>query len=208
MHARAAMGVLVLGFMGSGCPPQPVFEGAESGPDRPRPVVLNDDGGWCWFQDERALVQGQRLIFGSVAAGRYDRARRGAIEVTGVDLATGTTTRVRVNEAPLPPEGGYDDHNAPALVVRGDDRLLVVYSGHGTEDCFRHRVSRRSGDPTTWGEERSYSPSPSSRITYSNLHRLPGQENRILNFYRGLDDRSKPSRGRTTRAKPGRAAAS
>jgi hypothetical protein len=192
MHTRAAMGLLVLGVMGSGCPPQPVFDGAESGP-QPRPVVLNDDGGWCWFQDERALVQGQRLIFGSVAAGRYDRARRGAIEVTGVDLATGTTTRVRVNEAPLPPEGGYDDHNAPALVVRGDDRLLVVYSGHGTEDCFRHRVSRRSGDPTTWGEERSYSPSPSSRITYSNLHRLPGQENRILNFYRGLDDRSKPS---------------
>jgi hypothetical protein len=21
-----------------------------------KPVVLNDDAGWCWFQDERALV--------------------------------------------------------------------------------------------------------------------------------------------------------
>jgi hypothetical protein len=41
-------------------------------PARPRPVVLNDDGGWCWFQDERALVVGDRLVFGSVAAGRRD----------------------------------------------------------------------------------------------------------------------------------------
>jgi hypothetical protein len=30
-----------------------------------KPVVLNDDAGWCWFQDERALVVGDRLVFGS-----------------------------------------------------------------------------------------------------------------------------------------------
>ena len=39
------------------------------------PVVLNDDGGWCWFQDERALVVSGRLVFGSVAAGRRDPSR-------------------------------------------------------------------------------------------------------------------------------------
>ena len=26
------------------------------------PVVVNDDGGWCWFQDERALVIRDRLV--------------------------------------------------------------------------------------------------------------------------------------------------
>jgi hypothetical protein len=138
-------------------------------------------------------VVGDRLVVGSVAAGRHDPSRRGAVEVTGVDLATRTPTRVRLNERPLPPEDGYDDHNAPAFLVRGDGRLLAVYSGHGTENRFRYRVSQRPGDPTAWGEERSFVPSPSSRITYSNLHRLPGEKGRILNFYRGLDDLFKPS---------------
>jgi len=193
MCARVAVAVLALVCFGVGCEPpsRPGDTGHAS--DRRSPVVLNDDGGWCWFQDERALVLGQRLIFGSVAAGRDDPARRGAVEVTGVDLATGATTRVRLNETPLPPEGGHDDHNAPAFAVRGDGRLLAVYAGHGTENRFRYRVSRGPGDPTEWEEERSYSPSPSSRITYSNLHRLSGQRNRLLNFYRGLDDLSKPS---------------
>jgi len=40
------------------------------------PAVLNDDGGWCWFQDERAVVVGERLVFGSVASGRTDPSRR------------------------------------------------------------------------------------------------------------------------------------
>jgi hypothetical protein len=179
--------VLLLGPLGS-ARPSAVYEPAAAGL-----VVLNDDGGWCWFQDERALVVGGRLVFGSVAAGRYDPSRRGAVEVTGVDFATHVLTRVRLNESPLPPEDGYDDHNTPAFLVRHDARLLTVYAGHGTENRFRYRVSRRPGDPEAWGEERSFAPSPSSRVTYSNLHRLPGEDGRILNFYRGLDDLFKPS---------------
>ena len=163
-------------------------EGAPGGP-----VVLNDDGGWCWFQDERALVVGDTLVLGSVAAGRHDPGRLGAVELTAVDLATGATTRVRLNEAPLEPSGVYDDHDAPAFIVRRDGRLLAVYAGHGTENRFRYRVSSRAGDPGAWGDERSFSPSSSSRITYSNLHRVPGGGGRILNFYRGLDDFFKPS---------------
>jgi hypothetical protein len=154
---------------------------------------LNDDGGWCWFQDERALVVGDRLVFGSVASGRVVAERRGAVEVTGVDLSRGETTRVRLNETPLPPEDGYDDHDAPAFVVGGDGRLLAVYAAHGTENRFRYRVSARPGDPAAWGEERSFVPSSRSRITYSNLHRLGEESNRIYNFYRGLDDLFKPS---------------
>jgi hypothetical protein len=181
--------ILVLGFAVPGCEARP-RPGVEGGPE---PVVLNDDGGWCWFQDERALVVDHHLVFGSVAAGRHDPERQGAVEVTGVDLATGATTRVRLDDTPLPPEGGYDDHNAPAFVVRGDDRLLAVYAAHGTESRFRHRVSERPGDPTAWGKEQTFEPSPSSRITYSNLHRLAGEDGRVYNFYRGLDDLFKPS---------------
>jgi hypothetical protein len=161
--------------------------------DGPGPTVLNDDGGWCWFQDERAIVVGSQLIFGSVAAGRHDPARRGAVEITGVDLETGATTRFRLSDTPLPPAGGYDDHNAPALVVRGDGRLLAVFAAHGTENAFHYRVSKAPGEPGQWEGERVFSPSPSSRITYSNLHRLAREGGRVLNFFRGFDDLFKPS---------------
>ena len=47
------------------------------------PIVLNDDGGWCWFQDERALVVGDTLLVGSVASGRDDPERRGKMGLYG-----------------------------------------------------------------------------------------------------------------------------
>ena len=46
----------------------------------PVPQVLNDNGAWCWFQDERALVDPERglLVVGSIASvGGKDGDRRG-----------------------------------------------------------------------------------------------------------------------------------
>ncbi|HEY2945716.1 MAG TPA: BNR-4 repeat-containing protein, partial [Vicinamibacteria bacterium] len=157
------------------------------------PIVLNDDGGWCWFQDERALVVAGRLVFGSVAAGRSDPSRRDAVEATSVDLATGARTRFRLSAKPVEKAGRYDDHDAPAFVVRGDGRLLAVWAGHGYDNQVLSRVSLRPSDATAWSEERAFVPSPSSSITYSNLHRLAGERGRIYDFFRGLDNRFKPS---------------
>ncbi|HNV15774.1 MAG TPA: hypothetical protein PKL63_14025 [Dermatophilaceae bacterium] len=33
--------------------------------------MLNDDGAWSWFEDERAIIHNGKLIAGSVAAGRW-----------------------------------------------------------------------------------------------------------------------------------------
>jgi hypothetical protein len=157
------------------------------------PVVLNDDGGWCWFQDERAVVVGDRLVLGSVASGRTDPSRRGAVEATGVDLRGGAGTRFRLSSTPVAKPGGYDDHDAPAFAVRGDGRLLAVWAGHGFDDRILSRVSTRPGDPSAWGDESAFSPSAASRVTYSNLCRLSAEHGRIYDFFRGKDDRFKPS---------------
>ncbi len=157
------------------------------------PVVLNDDGGWCWFQDERALVVGDRLVFGSVAAGRSDASRRGTVEVTGVDLGTGARTRFRLSATPVERAERYDDHDTPAFVVRRDGRLVAVWTGHGFDNRILSRVSLRPGDASAWGDERVFVPTPSSSVTYSNLHRLAGERGRIYDFFRGLDNRFKPS---------------
>ncbi|HEU4840221.1 MAG TPA: hypothetical protein VFT09_02235, partial [Ilumatobacteraceae bacterium] len=60
-------------------------------------VVLNDNGAWCWFQDERAVVDvaAGRLLVGSIAdaRGTGGLSRDGDVDVVAYDLTAGTTTR-------------------------------------------------------------------------------------------------------------------
>ncbi|MGC8794430.1 MAG: BNR-4 repeat-containing protein [Bryobacteraceae bacterium] len=150
-------------------------------------ITFNDDGAWCWFQDERAIIAGGRLIIGSVAAGAHDPARRGNIEVVTYELATGRSSRAVLHEALQ-----LDDHAAPALLVRPDGLLLAVYAKHGSENRFYYRVSLELREAGQWQPERVFVPSESSRITYSNLLYL-AREKRLYNFFRGLDNSFKPS---------------
>jgi len=145
------------------------------------PIVLNDDGGWCWFQDPRALVVGHKLIFGSVASGRSDPTRRGDIEVTSYDLETGTRSMFELHDRLQ-----LDDHDAPGLVVRPDGRLVAVYARHGNDDLARVRISSNAGDVSSWGAERTLS--LGDAVTYSNvffLSEMRGGKGRMFDFHRG-----------------------
>ena len=33
-------------------------------------IFFNNNGGWCWFQDERAIIHDNKLLVGSVAHAR------------------------------------------------------------------------------------------------------------------------------------------
>jgi len=147
------------------------------------PVVLGDDGGWCWFQDERALALGNLVVLGSVAAGRSDPARRGSVELTIWRPRTGELSRVVLRE-----RMELDDHDAPALLELEDGRLLAVYARHGNDKLVRWRRNERAGDLQSWEPERSFAPTPDARmgVTYSNLHHgsRPGE---VLDLHRGLD---------------------
>ncbi len=79
-----------------------------------------------------------------------------------------------------------DDHDAPALLVRGDGRYLAMYSTHGADNLIHYRISRQPGDPTSWQPERTFR--RPAAVTYSNLFRLAeedGGKGRIYDFYRG-----------------------
>ena len=160
-------------------------------------IVFNDDGGWCWFEDERAIVYKDKLLIGSVAAGVHESARCGNIELVTYDLSTGSK-RLEVLHPNLSdgPDNRYDDHNSPVFLARPDGRILTVYAEHDLENHFYYRISAQPGDPTAWRPERTFVPSETSGITYSNLLWL-GSENggkgRIYDFFRGLDGRNKPS---------------
>jgi hypothetical protein len=154
-------------------------------------ITFNDDGGWCWFEDERAIIQNGNLIIGTVADGRHELARRGNIEVVTYDLKTGAIHRSVLHE-------GFqrDDHDSPAFVLRGDSRILAMYSKHHGENKIFYRISEKLDDSTSWRPEQIFMPSSSSRITYTNLFRLASENNskgRIYSFYRGYNDSFKPS---------------
>ena len=155
------------------------------------PVVLNDDAGWCWFEDARAVIEGGQLIAGSVATGSHDPSRRGDIEVVACDLASGKTVRSTLHK-----NLQADDHDSPALLLRPDGRWLALYSMHGREARIYQRISVHPRDATEWQPEEVFVPNPTSRVTYSNplwLGRENSGEGRIYNFFRGYNNTSKPS---------------
>ncbi|MBN1418031.1 MAG: BNR-4 repeat-containing protein [Planctomycetes bacterium] len=145
-----------------------------------RLIVFNDNGAWCWFQDERAILSGGKLIIGSVAdaSGTFGDARDGNVEVTTYDLTTGATARYVLH-----PGLGADDHNAPAFLALADGRYLAVYSRHGGDRFVRWRISERPRDSTTWKEEKTFD--AGAGVTYSNLFRLSAERGRIYDFFRG-----------------------
>lgn len=146
------------------------------------PVVLTDDGGWCWFQDPRALVVEGRIVVGSVASGRHDPERRGDVQVTTWDPESGVRATVELAD-----RLELDDHDAPALHLRDDGRLLAVYSRHGTDDLVRWRISSAPGDALWWGPERQLELRGGRGVTYSNLHAVRDERGRrvLLDLLRG-----------------------
>lgn len=158
-------------------------------------IVFNDDGGWCWFEDERVIVHDGKLIVGTIASGRTDIARQGDVEAVSYDLKTGKSARTTLHAPTGERERRqwYDDHNSPAFLATQDGSVLAMYAKHGPENRIYYR---QSADDGSWGEERIFVPSESSRITYSNLHLLRsenGGKGRIYDFFRGLNDSYKPS---------------
>jgi hypothetical protein len=156
-------------------------------PQSPTPIVLTDDAGYCWFQDPRAIFHGDRLVVGSVASGWSSSARRGDIEAVVYDF-----TARRANAVELHNALELDDHDSAAFLARPDGRLLTVYAKHGSENRFYYRTST-ADTLLSWGTERTFTPTTATRLTYANLFLLTSENNRIYNFYRGLDDSYKPS---------------
>ncbi|AXK46333.1 sugar phosphate isomerase/epimerase family protein [Brachybacterium saurashtrense] len=174
---------------------------AGSSADGPREAAVTANGGWCWFQDERALVDAATgtLLLGAVASvGGADGERRGGdVDLHVVDLdrlgeegAASTLT--------LHPGLESDDHDNPALWRRTDGRWLAVYSRHKSDDLTRWRLSDSADPAGSWGPERSFdwtalfgSAEEAERlggrrgVTYQNLHALDG----VLHcFVRAIND--------------------
>jgi hypothetical protein len=143
--------------------------------------VLNDNGAWSWFQDERAVVdaRGGVLLVSSVAngAGSGGSVRHGNVEVVAHDLESEEAHRTVLHA-----NFEADDHDSAALFVRPDGRYVAVYSRHNTDGLTRWRVSLGSGSETRWGPEQTFD--HGAGTTYSNLYSTPEVGDRLYNFVR------------------------
>ena len=137
-------------------------------------VLLSENSGWCWFQDERAIIDQDKLLFTGVTSD-------GAITVSRYDLETGKRQTEVMNDDTFE----TDDHNTGVLLLRPDGRYLTVYAGHGDEPRMRYRISSNPGNISLWGPERTVE--TGGNTTYSNVYRL-AETNTTYNFHRGIEN--------------------
>jgi hypothetical protein len=156
-------------------------------------IVFNDNGAWCWYQDERAVMdrEGGALLVASVAAeeGAGGKNRAGDVDVSSFVLSTGRSSRFVLHHHLLT----QDDHNTPALLVRPDGRYLAAYTRHNSDKLTFWRVSVRPHDASEWQPERSFdwtrqlaAADAADNVTYSNLFYL-SEEKRAYDLVRAVN---------------------
>jgi rhamnogalacturonyl hydrolase YesR len=137
------------------------------------------DGGWCWYQDPRAIIHDGKLFMGAVKGNGTGPALVGVYDLDA-DKPLGNVL--------MQDNFDHDDHNSPVFHVRPDGRVLAVYAKHNRDTFHYSRISDPN-DPLKWSEESKHkrtSPNPKDKVTYMNLYELK-TEGKLYNFYRGIN---------------------
>lgn len=144
-------------------------------------LTFKQNGGWCWFEDSRVLMDGNKMLVGTVAGVTARGSTAGDVQVTTFDLSTNTASTFTLAAA-----FERDDHDSPVFLKRPDGRYLAVYQKHGGDDIMRSRVSVNPGDTSSWRpvQNSDANNTDGHGVTYANLFQLSGESNRIYNFVR------------------------
>jgi len=142
-------------------------------------LEFNDNGGWCWYQDERVIVDREagKLIIGSVASGDN---RNASVEVTHWDIASGHSDRYHLDKMKY-----ADDHDAPSIVMKPDGGYVAMWAGHD-DDCNSYY---RVYDGTRWSDREAFAWPQCSiphgkRVTYANIWLI---DDYIHSYVRSID---------------------
>ena len=121
-------------------------------------VTISEDGGWCWFQDPRALrhVDTRDVTYVGWIS------RTGDVQVGEVNHETGAISSTTLHAAFEP-----DDHDDPTLAIREDGRIIVFYTRHAGASV-RYRIGASPEDISQFGPEHQLTPGSSPRVTYPN----------------------------------------
>jgi hypothetical protein len=141
-------------------------------------TVFMEDGGWCWFQDPRAVIHDDRLFIGAVRGNDSGPAHVGVYDLRE-QRSLGTVL--------LHDNFDHDDHNAPVFHVRPDGSVLAVYARHSRDRRHCYRISDPD-DPLKWGKEIIFIHNypDAGNVTYMNLYEVK-EEGKLYNFFRGIE---------------------
>lgn len=151
-------------------------------------------GAWCWFQDQRAIIddsnpQKPALLTGVVTYAEQGSDKRGDIDMywarLSTDLKKPLSEKGRIE---LDNQLQMDDHASPAFMIRPDGKYLVTWSMHGNDKYIRTRISKNAGDPTSWTETVK-SDAPRAGITYTNPYYLSEANSGKGQIFNGIRSR-------------------
>ncbi|HEY4329675.1 MAG TPA: BNR-4 repeat-containing protein, partial [Phycisphaerae bacterium] len=164
--------------------------------------TVKPNGGFNWFLDNRALLDGDKIIVGSIAGTTARGSNYGDVQITAYDLSTNTRTTATLAPAFAPPFTA-DDHMAPVLLKRSDGRYLAAFTKHDLDNLMRWSLSTRPNDASAWDPLKTVSGNSldDHGMCFSNLIQLPAppispnaaataapRPGRIFNFTRGPGD--------------------
>ena len=140
--------------------------------------IVADEGAWCWFADPRAMHY-------TSADGNINAAYigyidvHGAIKATQMDFVNNKREDVLVRSVFQP-----DDHNNPTFLTLPDKRIMIFYTRHTDEAKFYYRISKKPGDITNLGEERTLD--VTNNTTYPSPFILSDDPDHIYLCWRGI----------------------
>lgn len=144
----------------------------------PEPKVLVENGGWCWFQDERAIFSDENtILFGSV------KAPSGDLDATSWNIKTG-----EVNTHTLARHFNCDDHATAAFLKLSNGEVLAAWSSHGNafnkdDNNTLFYTKKNASDPIDkWGQIKRLKHGG----CYNNLYQLESENGKIYNFVRSV----------------------
>jgi cysteine-rich repeat protein len=142
----------------------------EYAPPAGEPAVIVEDGGWCWFQDERVVDADGKLVVSSISHG-------GDIQVTSWNPASGAR-----EQSILFTRLERDDHDVSSLLPLPDGRIAAYFTRHDGFPSLWTRITESPGSMASWTplavRQFDYD------VTYTNPF-LVGD--RTLLFMRGVD---------------------
>lgn len=133
-----------------------------------------NDGGWCWYQDPRAIISNGKLLISGLSG------QSGDVRLGVYDLKAEKNDSTLILHEKLQ----RDDHNVPALYKRPDGSVLAVWAKHGGEKVHYYNMST-SKNYLNWGKTKQITHEYNHRngVTYMNLYYLK-DEDKLYNFFR------------------------
>ena len=136
--------------------------------------TFQTNGGWCWYQDPRVIINNGKLIVGGIDG------ISGNVRASIFDLET----KKLDGEVDLHKNFQRDDHDAPVFYVREDGSLLSMWAKHGDDKIHRIKIADKD-NYLKWSDliEFRHEYNDNRGVTYMNLYYVKNQ-NLLYNFFR------------------------